>query len=137
MIRNATLKDIYKINNIGKTLLPNFLVTYNMNDYINNDKYIVLVNEDDDVNGFLIILNNIDCYELEVIVVNNKNCGIGSSLINYFLDKFNKKDIILEVSELNKEAINFYKKFDFEIMSVRKNYYSDNSDAYIMKRVVE
>ena len=39
--------------------------------------------------------------------------------------------ITLEVAVNNEPAISLYKKFGFEIISTRKNYY-DNVDAYLM-----
>ena len=44
---------------------------------------------------------------------------------------------MLEVNVTNQTAVNFYQKFGFKIIHVRKNYYSDNNDAYIMERSIE
>lgn len=42
----------------------------------------------------------------------------------------------LEVRISNLPAQNLYKKFGLEIVSVRKNYYSDHEDAYLMVKAV-
>ena len=47
------------------------------------------------------------------------------------LEKENISSISLEVNVLNKEAIKFYLKNGFKIVSTRKKYYGD-SDGYLM-----
>lgn len=139
MIRKANLKDINFINNLGIQINNNFEKTYNIKDYLNNEKYIILVNElNNIINGLLIIYNNVDNFELEIIVVDNeyRNRGIAGNLLNYFFENLGKnKEIILEVAVNNIKAIKLYKKNKFEIINVRKKYYK-NIDAYVMKRVV-
>jgi len=57
---------------------------------------------------------------------------IASILIDKMLEE-NINDISLEVNVNNNEAIQLYKKYGFEIVSKRKNYYQ-NEDAYLMIR---
>lgn len=138
MIREVSEKDIKRINELGLLVTPNFLTTYNVLDYFNNSNYIMLT--DDEVNSFLLVYKNIDTFELEMIVVgeNYRNKGLATNLFNHFLKKYvTIGDVIfLEVSVLNKNAINFYKKNNFEIINTRKKYY-DGVDAYVMKKVIE
>ena len=44
--------------------------------------------------------------------------------------------IRLEVRTDNEDAIKFYKKNGFSIISTLKNYYSDLSDAYLMWKII-
>lgn len=44
--------------------------------------------------------------------------------------------ITLEVRVDNQKGINFYKKNNFKIVSIRKNYYSDGTDAYLMQKEI-
>ena len=139
MIRLAELKDINEINKIGLSFKSNFANTYNIADYLNNNNYIILVNEDEVVNGFIIVYKNIDYYELLMIVVDKsfRNRHIGNNLLSFILDNYVKNnDILLEVDASNSNAINLYKKFGFETINIRKKYYINN-DAYVMKRVVK
>ncbi len=138
MIRKATKNDIKSINKLGILVNSNFINTYNIEDYFNNPSYIILVNEDELINGLLIIYNNIDYYELEIIVVSkeDRKKGIASKMLNYFLDNYDNKDFLLEVDVNNKDAINLYIKFGFCVINTRKKYYNGN-DAYVMKRVVK
>ena len=42
-------------------------------------------------------------------------------------------DIFLEVRVSNRDALHLYRKLGYEVLSVRKNYYSDPvEDAYVM-----
>lgn len=61
--------------------------------------------------------------------------GTGTKLLTYFIKKCKNlkiKNIFLEVSIKNENAIKFYKKFNFVETRVRKRYYLDNSDAIEM-----
>jgi len=137
MIRRALNKDVSLIRNIGKQYKNNFEKTYDIENYINNENYVILVNEDDFVNAFLIVYKNIDLFELELIVVDRdfQKRGIASNLINYLINNYiNNESIILEVAVNNKVAIKLYEKFDFKLINIRKKYYDQKIDAYVMKR---
>lgn len=62
--------------------------------------------------------------------------GFASMLLNIPHVRFCVNQIFLEVSVTNKNAIDFYLKNDFQIISVRKKYFSQfvdkDSDAYLM-----
>lgn len=139
MIRKANKTDIIDIENLGKGMYNNFHSLYNIDSYMDNESYIILVHEKNDVNAFLLAYKNFEILELEFIIVSdtNRHEGIGSELINYLVDNFakNVNKILLEVSEQNVNAIKFYKKMGFEITNVRKKYYQ-NDDAYIMEKVI-
>lgn len=85
--------------------------------------------------AYIIVLDALDTMEiLKVATVQNyKNKGLATNLINFVKNEY-KKDIFLEVRFSNSIAINFYLKNNFEKISLRKNYYSDNNeDAIIMQ----
>ena len=48
---------------------------------------------------------------------------IGSRLLAYMLDDLKGKRVFLEVRESNAPAIGLYKKFGFQKIGMRKNYY--------------
>lgn len=139
MIFKATKEDLKDINALGKLLYNNFEQIYLIEKYLLENNYIIIVDKEEELNGFMLVYKNIDYYELELIIVseNSRKQGIGTKLINHFIDNFLKKDdiILLEVSCENKVAISLYKKFNFEIINIRKKYYN-NVDAYVMKKVV-
>ncbi len=138
MIRKAELQDISELNKLGIKVISNFEVTYNLKNYLESKDYLVLVSIDKLINGFLIMKETMDTYELELIYVreDKRLQHIATNLINNFLNNYyNKsKDIFLEVNVNNVEAIKLYQKFNFEIINIRPKYYN-GLDAYVMKRV--
>ena len=139
MIRKANENDIISINKLGCIFNSNFVNTYNVIDYLKNKNYIILVNDEEEINGLIIVYKNIDYYELEAIVVDieSRKKGIATNLITYFIENYLTKndEILLEVRVDNINAINLYKKFGFENISIRKKYYQ-NMDAFVMRKVI-
>ena len=85
--------------------------------------------------GIKIIIDEADIMNI-VVKKSYRNNGIGSLLLENLILISNKKNlnfINLEVDCKNTIAINLYKKFGFEEISLRKNYYKNN-DAMIMKK---
>lgn len=65
--------------------------------------------------------------------------GLGSELLNHVIDRLRNDGIdklYLTVSPENKEAVEFYKKAGFSIISLHKDYYGKSEDRYIMKMVL-
>ena len=83
--------------------------------------------------GYLITYDSVDSLDIFEIAVdkNFRKKGIASKLLNKINDE---RKILLEVSEKNIIAINLYIKNGFKIISRRKNYYLDGSDAIVMIR---
>lgn len=64
-----------------------------------------------------------------------RNMGIGTALLNDFINKCKDKIITLEVRRSNLTAIHLYEKFGFEIVGERRGFYSNpKEDALIMTR---
>lgn len=88
--------------------------------------------------GFYIASHVLDEVEIFTIAVDSayRNMGIGKAMLDHLIDiskKRNDKEIWLEVSTKNIAAINLYRKFDFKIIGIRKNYYQKlGEDAYNM-----
>ncbi len=65
--------------------------------------------------------------------------GFGSYLMRYLIkrcEELNMKKIILEVSEINDAARNFYSHFQFFTVGIRKKYYKDGSDALLKEKIL-
>lgn len=138
MIREATIEDKSQINNLGNLFIENFHNKFNLDSYICNDNYTILVNDENNVNAFLIVYKNIDYYEIEMIYVDNKvrNNGIATQLLTAFFENLLTNSVILlEVAVDNYNAIKLYKRFNFEVINIRKKYYN-GIDAYVMKKVI-
>ena len=86
--------------------------------------------------GYVILEETIDVIDIVDVLVNEeyRKQKIASKLFDYVINKYKnvKEKIMLEVRVSNNPAINLYRKFNFEIIYIRKNYYKDE-DAYIME----
>ena len=68
---------------------------------------------------------------------NFRRKGYGSYLMNYLIKECKKLDIkklLLEVSESNSIAEDFYSKFNFLTVGLRKKYYKDGADAVLKEK---
>ena len=92
-----------------------------------NSRYIVAKNKDNTIVGFAGIKIILDEAELMNIVTRKdmRHCGIASSMLNIKL-------LNLEVNTQNTIAINFYKKYNFNEVGLRKKYYDNTYDALLM-----
>jgi len=111
-------------------------VFYSELDRKNSYNKVVLNNKNKAV-AFLISSYLFEEAELLSIAVLKEYRGQGLSklLIEDFIrhSKFNGiEKIFLEVKETNKVAKSLYKRFNFKVISQRKNYYSDGTNADIM-----
>ena len=126
---NAVEGDLVGIENLEKENFSSPYTTEQILQDILSNRVIVAKN-----NGVLVgYLSYIvsDVTEILKICVNkeSRNMGIGQSLINKL--NFYQKDIFIEVNEHN-PAKNFYAKIGFRVISERKKYYKDGSNALIM-----
>ena len=103
-----------------------------------NSKYIV-AKENKQIVGFAGIIVTPDRVEITNIVTkkNKRKKGIGTILLDKIIEmakQTGKDSISLEVNEKNYIAINLYKKFGFEQVGIRKNYYNGTNNAFIMTK---
>lgn len=64
-----------------------------------------------------------------------RNRKVASTLMLCFLREAVKQGVhwsTLEVSEINEHAIKLYTRFGYKTVSVRKKYYGENEDAFLM-----
>jgi len=83
--------------------------------------------------GYLIAMLTLDSADILNIGIDPdyKRQGHGTALLKHLIEELRKRDIgeiLLEVRAGNKPAIQFYKRQGFEEISVRKNYYTKNSN---------
>jgi len=131
MIKQATKEDINIINDLLSELNEKINI-----DYFDFEFNFVFLYEEKG----LILYKKIDNFiEIDYIVVKKeyRRQKIGEKLLNKLLEDSNKdliESIFLEVNVKNECAINFYKKYNFNLASLRKNYYNRKEDALIMER---
>ncbi len=142
MIRGLKESDIEQIHELGNKLFPNFSKVNNFT-FIEKNRFIkVLVYEENEIiKGFLMFTELDETIDILDIIVKSefRNKNIASCLMDYMISnlKDSVKLLTLEVRKSNKPAILLYKKFGFEIVNVRKKYYSDGEDALLMGRRLE
>lgn len=103
----------------------------------NSNSYYVCCKIDDVIVGFGGIWFSVDEAHITNIVTrkDKRNLGIASKILEELIQisKDNKKDsITLEVRESNIPAIRLYRKYDFDEVGIRKNYYDGSENAIIM-----
>ncbi len=106
-----------------------------------NSKYLV-AKINNQIVGFAGIIPILDEADISNIVVhkNYRNQKIGSLLLESLIKlaiSLNLTEINLEVRESNFPAIILYKKYDFEVSGLRKNYYNNSENAILMKKILK
>ncbi len=86
--------------------------------------------------GYILFQRNsdeIEIYKIAVIPEFQKK-GFATKILERLSTEYGNHDFFLEVNTENKNAISFYLKNNFQKISIRKKYYSNNEDAIIMKK---
>lgn len=76
--------------------------------------------------------------ELFMILVHptRRREGLAKSMLNHWISQLRGQGVegvYLDVSHQNQSAIALYEQFGFELLNLRKKYYSDGADALMMK----
>ena len=139
-ITEMTLTDL---ENMKDTLYSDFdnFWSYNVlkQELENKNTTYIIAKEKDEVVGFAGISICLDEATLNNIVV-KKSCrgkGIGGEMLETLIDlcsDMNLKTFTLEVNVENTPAIKLYEKFGFKNLGIRKKYYNNTTDAYIMTK---
>lgn len=139
-ITKMTLTDLEQMKNTLYSDFDNFW-SYNVlkQELENESTTYVIAKEHGDVVGFAGISICIDEATLNNIVVKKscRGCGIGGELLEALIEvcgDLNVKELTLEVDVTNEYAIRLYKKFGFKNLGIRKKYYNNSRDAYIMTK---
>jgi ribosomal-protein-alanine N-acetyltransferase len=135
-ISKVTLKDLDEINeleiqlNLNITKL-NFLKKTLLNQ---NFKFIKLISEKEIIGLLQFSWNKSDCDIISIGIIKKfQKMSYGKKLIEY-LKSLNFKNIYVEVSSNNKNAVMFYQRLNFLKIGLRKNYYKkQRSDAIVLK----
>jgi ribosomal-protein-alanine N-acetyltransferase len=102
------------------------------------DSFVVVLN--DNLVGYIISkITYPETHILNLTVKKNfRKKGIGKALIELIISNArlrNSENIILEVRANNTDAQSLYKKLNFEVIGIRKDYYeskNDREDAYVL-----
>ena len=114
-ISKVTLKDLPKINELENQLNLNKtkLIFFNQTLLNENIKFIKLISEQQIIGFLLFSWDKSDCDIISIGVVKKfQKMNYGKRLIEY-LKSLNFKNIYVEVSEKNRNAVLFYQKLNF------------------------
>ncbi len=137
MLRRITSKDLENVYSLGNLYDSRFREKYNLEEYLDNNIYVMNLDEKDGIiTGFIIGTLMEKTAEILLIYVDEKYRGqkIGKALLRSVEDK--AEEIILEVSKNNVVALNLYNKSGYQIISTRQGYYN-GIDALVMKKVLK
>ena len=135
-ISKVTLKDLPNINELENQLNLNKTKLNFFNQTLSNEnfKFIKLVLEKQIIGFLQFSLNKSDCDIISIGVTQKfQKMGHGKLLLEY-LKSLNLKNIFVEVSTNNTNAIMFYYSLNFFKIGLRENYYKkQKSDAILLK----
>lgn len=139
IVRKAFVDDINRIVDLGH---DEHLTYWSLNDYLNtieDDNYGIYVAENgNQIIGLLVVYISIDFIEILQLVVDERHRrqGVARMLFEHIEAHYTNAELFLEVKETNHNAVSFYLNLNFEILSKRNNYYGDNENALILRKVI-
>ena len=138
-VYKMSLTDLESIKEILVSDFDDFWNYSILKDELSNaNSYYLVAKSDNEILGFAgikYVLNDADIMNI-VVKKSKRKSGIGSLLLKNIIElckKLNVSTLFLEVNEKNLPAISLYKKFGFEEVGFRKNYYKENN-AIVMKK---
>ncbi len=138
-IRTAIISDLTKIAKIEKQVFTDSPWNYNLirDELVSKkDRETLVITDYENIIGYLMIRKSKNMIEILKFAIDKvfQEKGVGWRLFSYFLDSLPvMTEVILEVDQENKKAINLYRKAGFFKIGLRKKYYNDGSDALVMK----
>ncbi|MBK2402268.1 MULTISPECIES: ribosomal protein S18-alanine N-acetyltransferase [Erysipelothrix] len=142
MIRNATIDDVQAIIQIDQlTLASHWTEKQYLDELSNTNSVVDVIETNHSVIGFYSLrLIGDTCDILQIAIhPDYQSQGYGKKLMNHLCSistNYKVKEIFLEVEENNTNALQFYLKFNFEMISIRQNYYGTNRNAIVMRKVL-
>lgn len=140
MIRKASVEDVPSILLLdAKVLKTNWNERLYSESTAMEDTYFNVAEVDHELVGFHMYRNIGGDFEILQIAVDpqQQNQGLGSkfmeTMVNHAIT-IGIENIFLEVRVDNAKAIQFYERFGFQRIHVRKNYYGPQEDGLVMKR---
>lgn len=139
-ISTMILEDLEQMKDILYSDFDNFW-SYNVlkQELANDNTTYIVAKENNEVIGFAGISTCLDEATINNIVVKKsfRGRGIGGELLEALIElcaDLNMKSLTLEVDVSNEPAIHLYEKFGFKNLGIRKNYYNNSHDAFIMTK---
>jgi ribosomal-protein-alanine N-acetyltransferase len=150
-LRKFNINDLKRITYINRTCLPE-----NYSDYFFVDLHrkfpetFIVAEENGEIVGYIMCrietgLSNFIFHGLikkghivsVAVLPQHRGKGIGKALVTKAMESmrlYKAKQCFLEVRVTNTQAVNLYKKLEFEVSRTIRGYYADGADAYVMTR---
>ena len=135
-----TLEDLEQMKDTLYSDFDNFW-SYNVlkQELENKNTTYIVAKENDEIIGFAGLSTCLDEATLNNIVVkkSHRNRGIGGELLEALIElcsELRMRIFTLEVATTNEPAIHLYEKFGFKNLGIRKKYYNNSHDAFIMTK---
>jgi len=141
MIRKVTIADLEELHRIEKLCFKKerYSKSFLLHLLESPNIYSAIFEENKRIVGSVIISfhkNTARIVSIAVAPLYRKK-GIGRKLLNSAEEKaqqLNIKNIVLEVSTENNDAVNFYLSNKYKVDCIIENYYSGGMDAYRMSK---
>ena len=137
--KKLTLNEIDAVTELESETSENHWTKQQLSESISNPNNLcqILIVKSKIV-GYIIAMPSVDSADILNLAVHKdfKRKGYGSSLINHLLSELKKrqiKNLFLEVRMGNFAAISLYLSLGFKEVSIRKNYYTKNSNELSIK----
>ena len=135
-ISEVTVNDLGKINDLENQLNLN-ITKLNFFDHIISNKnfgFVKLISNKQIIGILQFSWNKSECDIISIGIIEKfQKLNHGKKFVKY-LKSLNFKNIYVEVSVNNKNAIMFYQRLNFLKIGLRKNYYKkQKSDAILLK----
>ena len=149
VIRKCTLEDLEGVIEVNEQELPEDYPYFFYKSILDNypESFLVACNSNGEIIGYIMwrVERNPSMNSLKLknnghlvsIAVSKsyRRLGVATTLLSHSMKKIKKYKIdefVLEVRVSNYEAINLYKRFNFQTHSVKEKYYRDGENAYYM-----
>lgn len=140
IIRKANLDDVEAIVSLDQEVLQtNWHEKLYAESIVLKDTQSLVLDHEGRLIGFLIYRNIGGDFEIIQLALNKayQRQGLASMMIDYMIQDAQSSHIefiYLEVEMDNLPALNLYKKYGFEAIHQRKNYYGHGQDAIVMRK---
>ena len=139
-VEKPSLDDLHEIYEIEKSVFKNCWSEISLKKELENKNFNLnlLCRLNNKIIGYFFSKNVKNEYHVLNFALkkNYQHRGYGKLFFNIIINEYILDgSVFLEVKRSNLSAINFYKKFNFKEIGLKKKYYSDGEDAIIMRLI--
>lgn len=140
-IRDMSIHDLKRVAQLEKELFVSYWSKEDFQNELEHNPFAqyYVIEKDDYIIGYVGLWMMGDQCQITTIGIDQtyQKMGYASQLMAFVLQKCEElhyQNINLEVRVSNDKAIALYRKYGLKKVAVRKNYYADHEDAYLMMK---